>query len=170
MKETAQHRHYFLSKGMKSTAHNPEAVMFITTETPRTERTAILLIGPGGNWAFFSNNLHPRDVPCYHHLNGNLMLHFCHHIPIDLPGKQINRCGDLKGRNFCSPGVSGSKAYLFAWFFLLKYKIVHWHLVNTVLQKDRRGCNVFCQVNRSSSCTHFTPFTSFETDKTGTLA
>jgi len=93
MKETAQHRHYFFSKGMKGAAHNPEAVMFIIAESAHAERAATLLIGPGGNWALSSNNLRPSAVPCCRHLNRNLMLRFCHCFPIDLPGKQTNRRG-----------------------------------------------------------------------------
>lgn len=95
MKETGQHTHYFLSKGMKGTAHNPEAVMFITAESPRTERVAMLLIGPGGNRAFSSDNLCLSAVPWCCHLNRNLMLRFCHRFPIDLPGKQTEE-GDRK--------------------------------------------------------------------------
>lgn len=78
---------------MKGAAHNPEAVMFITAESPRAERAATLLIGPGGKRALSSNNLCPSAVPCCRHLNRNLMLCFCHHFPTDLPGKQTNRVG-----------------------------------------------------------------------------
>lgn len=166
MKETAQHRHYFLSKGMKGAAHNPEAVMFITAESPCAERVATLLIGPGGNRAFSSNNLRPSAVPCCRHLNRNLMLRFCHRFPIDLPGKQTNRRGWQKDAVIWREVIFVLAVCLEARLtrllvFFSKCKIILWHLVNRVLQKDRRGCYVFCQVSISSSCTHFAPFTSF---------
>lgn len=168
MKETAQHRHYFLSKGMKGAAHNPEAVMFITAKSPRAERATTLLIGPGGNRALPSNNLCPSAVPCCRHLNRNLMLCFCHRFPIDLPGKQTNRVGWQKDAVtwrevifVLAVCLEARLICLFGIFFSPKCKIILWHLVKTVLQKDRRGCYVFCQVSISSSRTHFAPFTSF---------
>lgn len=63
MKETAQHRHFFFSKGMKGTVHNPEAVMFITAESPSAERATSLLIGPWDSQVLSLNSLHLRAVP-----------------------------------------------------------------------------------------------------------
>lgn len=51
----------------------------------------------------------------------------------------------LEGRQFLFSQCVSKQGLSVCLLFLPKCKIVHWHLVSTVLQKDRRGGYVFCQ-------------------------